>query len=235
MSGSKATRTAQVYEALRTDILNTRIEPGSKLKIADLGTRFGVSLSVVREALTRLGEQGLVVANPQRGFSVIELSIQDLDDLTNTRMQIESMAVRDSVAHGGVPWEGQVLSALHQLERTELYSGPDCVNPEWLDAHRAYHQALVAGGSSPRLRSIANALRDNAELYRMWSRTWAHDVDRDLAAEHRAIMIAAISADADAAAEALSQHIARTTAAIKAFVASAESRASTANRVFGDA
>ncbi len=53
MSGSKATRTAQVYEALRTDILNTRIEPGSKLKIADLGTRFGVSLSVVREALTR--------------------------------------------------------------------------------------------------------------------------------------------------------------------------------------
>src|SRR6476646_6915446 len=209
MSGSKATRTAQVYEALRTDILNTRIGPGSKLKIADLGTRFGVSLSVVREALTRLGEQGLVVANPQRGFSVIELSINDLDDLTNTRMQIEPMAMRDSVAHGGVAWEGQVVAA--------------------------HHQALVAGGCSPRLRSIANALRDNAELYRMWSRTWAHDVDRDLAAEHRAIMTAAISADADAAAEALSRHIARTTDAIKAFAASAESRASTANRVVGDA
>jgi len=235
MSGSKATRTAQVYEALRTDILNTRIEPGSKLKIADLGTRFGVSLSVVREALTRLGAQGLVAANPQRGFSVIELSINDLDDLTNTRMQIEPMAMRDSVAHGGVAWEGQVVAAHHQLERTEVYIDADRVNPEWLDAHRAYHQALVAGGCSPRLRSIANALRDNAELYRMWSRTWAHDVDRDLAAEHRAIMTAAISADADAAAEALSQHIARTTAAIKAFVALAESRASTANRVFGDA
>ena len=90
---------------MRADILNSRIEPGSKLKIANLGTRFGVSLSVVREALTRLGEQGLVVANPQRGFSVIELSINDLDDLTNTRIQIESMAMRDSVAHGGVPWE----------------------------------------------------------------------------------------------------------------------------------
>ena len=235
MSGFQATRTGEVYEALRADILNSRIEPGSKLKIANLGTRFGVSLSVVREALTRLGAQGLVVANPQRGFSVIELSINDLDDLTNTRIQIEPMAMRDSVAHGGLAWEGQVVAAHHRLERTEVYIDPDRVNPEWLDAHRAYHQALVAGGCSPRLRSIANALRDNAELYRMWSRTWAHDVDRDLAAEHRAIMTAAINADADAAAEALSQHIARTTDAIKAFAASAESRASTANRVFGDA
>ena len=225
MSGFQATRSGEVYEALRADILNSRFEPGSKLKIANLGTRFGVSLSVVREALTRLGAQGLVAANPQRGFSVIELSINDLDDLTNTRMQIESMAVRDSVAHGGVPWEGQVLSALHQLERTELYSGPDCVNLEWLDAHRAYHQALVAGGCSPRLRSIANALRDNAELYRMWSRTWAHDVDRDLAAEHRAIMTAALSGDEQAAVAALSQHIARTSDALKAFVASGESDA----------
>jgi DNA-binding GntR family transcriptional regulator len=224
MPGFQATRTGEVYEALRADILNSRIEPGSKLKIANLGSRFGVSLSVVREALTRLGEQGLVVANPQRGFSVIELSIKDLDDLTGTRMQIESMAVRDSVAHGGVAWEGQVVAAHHRLERTQLYIDPDRVNPEWLDAHREYHQALVAGGSSPRLRAIANALRDNAELYRMWSRTWAHDVDRDLAAEHRSIMIAAINADADAAAEALSEHILRTTAAIKAFVTSAESR-----------
>src|SRR6201999_3836647 len=146
MSVPNATRTTQIYEALRADILHTRIEPGRRLKIADLGTRFGVSLSVVREALTRLGEQGLVVANPQRGFSVIELSINDLDDLTNTRIQIESMAMRDSVAHGGLAWEGQFVAAHHQLERTEVYIDPDRVNPEWLDAHRAYHQALVAGG-----------------------------------------------------------------------------------------
>jgi len=223
VSGSKATRTGEVYEALRADILNSRIEPGGKLKIANLASRFGVSLSVVREALTRLGAQGLVVANPQRGFSVIELSMKDLDDLTSTRIQIESMAMRDSVAHGGLAWEERVVATHHRLERTEVYVDPDRVNPEWLDAHRAYHQALVAGGSSPRLRSIANALRDNAELYRMWSRTWAHDVDRDLAAEHRAIMTAAINADADAAVEALSEHIARTTAAIKTFAARAES------------
>jgi DNA-binding GntR family transcriptional regulator len=225
MSASKATRTGEVYEALRADILNTRIEPGSKLKIAQLSNRFGVSLSVVREALTRLGEQRLVVANPQRGFSVVGLSVSDLDDLTNVRTQIESMALRDSIAHGGVAWEAEVVAALHRLERTEIYADPAHVNPDWLDLHRAYHHSLVAGGASTRLREIANTLRDNAELYRMWSRTWAHDVDRDLQAEHRAIMTAALSGDEQAAVAALSQHIARTTAALKALVTSGESDA----------
>jgi DNA-binding GntR family transcriptional regulator len=225
MSASKATRTGEVYEALRADILNTRIEPGSKLKIAQLSNRFGVSLSVVREALTRLGEQRLVVANPQRGFSVVGLSVSDLDDLTNVRTQIESMALRDSIAHGGVAWEAEVVAALHRLERTEIYADPAHVNPEWLDLHRAYHHSLVAGGASTRLRAIANTLRDNAELYRMWSRMWAHDVDRDLQAEHRGIMTAALSGDEEAAVAALSRHIARTTAALKALVTSGESDA----------
>ena len=225
MSASKATRTGDVYEALRADILNSRIEPGSKLKIAQLSNRFGVSLSVVREALTRLGEQRLVVANPQRGFSVVGLSVNDLDDLTNVRTELESMALRDSIAHGGVAWEAEVVAALHRLERTEIYADPAHVNPEWLDLHRAYHHALVAGGASTRLRAIANTLRDNAELYRMWSRTWAHDVDRDLQAEHRGIMTAALSGDEEAAVAALSQHIARTTAALKALVTSGESDA----------
>jgi DNA-binding GntR family transcriptional regulator len=225
MSASKATRTGEVYEALRADILNTQIEPGSKLKIAQLSNRFGVSLSVVREALTRLGEQRLVVANPQRGFSVVGLSVNDLDDLTNVRTQIESMALRDSIAHGGVAWEAEVVAALHRLERTEIYADPAHVNPDWLDLHRAYHHSLVAGGASTRLREIANTLRDNAELYRMWSRTWAHDVDRDLQAEHRGIMTAALSGDEQAAVAALSQHIARTTAALKALVTSGESDA----------
>ena len=225
MSASKATRTGEVYEALRADILNTRIEPGSKLKIAQLSNRFGVSLSVVREALTRLGEQRLVVANPQRGFSVVGLSVNDLDDLTDVRTQIESMALRDSITHGGVAWEAEVVAALHRLERTEIYADPAHVNPDWLDLHRAYHHSLVAGGASTRLREIANTLRDNAELYRMWSRTWAHDVDRDLQAEHRGIMTAALSGDEQAAVAALSQHIARTTAALKALVTSGESDA----------
>jgi DNA-binding GntR family transcriptional regulator len=57
--------------------------------MVELAGRFGVSQSVVREALTRLGERGLVVASPQRGFRVRELSVADIAELTELRVEIE--------------------------------------------------------------------------------------------------------------------------------------------------
>ena len=77
-----ATRTEQVYEILRGELLNGGLHPGQKLKMVELTERFGVSQSVVREALTRLTEQGLLIATPQRGFRVRDLSIEDIAELT---------------------------------------------------------------------------------------------------------------------------------------------------------
>ncbi|MDQ1491526.1 MAG: hypothetical protein QOJ23_4040, partial [Actinomycetota bacterium] len=71
------TRTEEVYDELRRELLdlNGGLEPGQRLKLVDLAQRFDASLSVIREALTRLAGQGLLVATPQRGFSVRELSV----------------------------------------------------------------------------------------------------------------------------------------------------------------
>ena len=84
------TRTEEVYEAVRSELLNAVLAPGEKLKLVQLSSRFGVSQSVMREALTRLTEQGLVVSTPQRGFRVIELSIDDMEDLSHLRVEMES-------------------------------------------------------------------------------------------------------------------------------------------------
>ena len=95
---TSATRTEQVYEVIRSELLNGVLHPGQKLKMVELTERFGVSQSVVREALTRLTEQGLLIATPQRGFRVRDLSIEDIAELTETRIQIESLALRLAVA-----------------------------------------------------------------------------------------------------------------------------------------
>jgi DNA-binding GntR family transcriptional regulator len=52
------TLSEQVYVALRADLLRGLLQPGSKLKLSDFSARFSVSLSVVREAMARLAEQG---------------------------------------------------------------------------------------------------------------------------------------------------------------------------------
>jgi DNA-binding GntR family transcriptional regulator len=216
---AEGTRTSGVFEMLRADLLAGRVEPGSKLRLAALGSRFDVSLSVVREALTRLSEQGLVVANPNRGFSVVELSPEDLVDLTRTRIDIETLAVRRSVEEGGLEWETDLVAAHHRLAGTPLDNPDGEVNEAWIAIHRQFHRALLAGCASPRLEAIATALRDTAELYRIWSRSIAHDDDRDIACEHRRLTDLALARDVEGTAEALAAHIQRTTDALLRYVA----------------
>jgi DNA-binding GntR family transcriptional regulator len=143
-----ATRTEQVYEVIRSELLNGGLRPGQKLKMVELTERFGVSQSVIREALTRLTEQGLLVATPQRGFRVRDLSIEDIAQLTETRIQIEALALRLAVERGDLQWETGVLAAHHRLERTPVTSDEGTVSEDWSCHHRDFHQALLTGCSN---------------------------------------------------------------------------------------
>jgi DNA-binding GntR family transcriptional regulator len=204
-----ATRTGQVYEMLRSDLLNGVLHPSQKLKMVELTERFGVSQSVIREALTRLTEQGLLVATPQRGFRVRDLSIEDIAELTETRVQIESLAMRLAVQRGDLQWETGILAAHHRLERTPVIRDDGTVSEDWAVTHRDFHQALLTGCGNRRLESVASSLRDSAELYRRWYWVLTDDHQRDLAAEHRQLRDFALARDADRAIDVLTAHIDR--------------------------
>ena len=72
-----------------------------------------------------------------------------------------------------------------------------------------YHQALLTGCGNRRLESVANSLRDSAELYRRWYWVLTDDHQRDLAREHRQLKELALARDADRAIEVLTEHIDR--------------------------
>jgi len=198
-----------VYDLLRSDLLNGVLQPDQKLKMVELTERFGVSQSVIREALTRLTEQGLLVATPQRGFRVRDLSIEDIAELTETRIQVESLALRLAVQRGDLQWETGILAAHHRLERTPVSRDDGTFNEDWSVQHRDFHQALLTGCSNRRLESVANSLRDSAELYRRWYWVLTDDHQRDLAAEHRQLKELALARDADRAIAVLTEHIDR--------------------------
>src|ERR1700733_6153869 len=204
-----ATRTEQVYEILRGELLNGGLHPGQKLKMVELTDRFGVSQSVVREALTRLTEQGLLIATPQRGFRVRDLSIEDIAELTESRVPIESLALRLAIERGDLQWETGILSAHHRLERTPVTRDDGTVSEDWTIQHRDFHQALLTGCGNRRLESVANALRDSAELSRRWYWVLADDHQRDLAREHRQLKELALERETDRAIEVLTAHIDR--------------------------
>jgi DNA-binding GntR family transcriptional regulator len=207
---AKPTLVDEVHQALYQALIDGQLEPGSKLKLTEIAGRFAVSAAVVREALSRLTEQGLVQSNPQRGFIVTPLSVADLLDLTKTRVLIETLALRESIRHGDLAWEGRVLATHHTLDRTPMLTG-DRANPAWVEAHRMFHHCILDGSGVRRLSGIARGLRDCSELYQFWSYRTGRDPDRDIAAEHREIAERTLARDEDGAATALTQHIERTT------------------------
>ncbi|WP_328643974.1 GntR family transcriptional regulator [Amycolatopsis sp. NBC_00348] len=208
------TRTDDVYEWLRADILGGVLVPGERLKFRPLCARYSASVSLVREVLSRLAEQGLVRASPQVGFQVTPISEADLRDLTVTRVDIEGLALRRSVERNDLAWRSKVVAAHYTLANTRRRdpADPGRVTPDWEAAHAEFHDVLLAGCGSERLYGIARALRDSAKLYRRWSEALdEQDRERDPAAEHAAITDHALAGDADGAVAALAGHIRLTT------------------------
>jgi DNA-binding GntR family transcriptional regulator len=211
MLSSAPTRADEVYQRLRREILTGRLAPGARLRFAELSTRYDTSTGVLREALPRLVEQGLVVSKPQIGFRVASASPEDLRQLTEVRIVVETLALRLSVEHGDLAWESDILAAHHTLSRLPMLTADNDVDESWLEAHAAFHSTLLQGCPNLRLRNMAELLRDSAEIYRCWSAKTGQDRDRDVAGEHRRIMETALARETAAASAALSEHIQLTT------------------------
>ena len=205
-------QTVDVYHKLRSDIVSCRLAPGQKLNISALCDNYGVSLGAVRESLSRLAAEDLVVAKAQRGFRVAQVSADDLVDLMRTRAEIESLCLRKSLSAGGVAWEANLIAASHRLSRTPKNVAPDNPNisDEWEAAHEAFHLALVAACDSPWLLKIRAQLYTQAERYRRLSLR-VSATRRNVAAEHQKLLRAATARDAESTAGLMTKHLDATT------------------------
>ena len=96
------TRAQHVYDEVRAAILRGEYAPGASLRLKELSEQHDVSMSVIREALTRLAERHLVTSTPNSGFKVVEISPQDLRDLVDMRIQFEGLALERSIELGDV-------------------------------------------------------------------------------------------------------------------------------------
>ena len=204
----KSTLSEIVYSAVRSAILAGRLRPGQRLKVSELTAEHGVSLNVVREALNRLTGEQLVSAEPQIGFTVTDLSVEDFADLINVRVATESTALRWAIERGDMAWESQVVAAHYRLANTPVTtrSEPPTLSGEWDRAHSEFHAQILSACGSPRLREITRSLADASEIHRLWSRSFGPP-DRDLDREHAELMDATLAREVDRAVTALTAHL----------------------------
>lgn len=217
------TQSETAYQGLRREILECQLLPSAKIKMSYVCDTYGVSLGAAREALSRLAADGLTVMEAQKGFTVASVSWEEYAELTEIRAEIEVSCLRKAIRHGDLEWETGIVASLHRLARAHesgLGYGPRGPDPVWLQAHAAFHSALVAACPNRSLLALRQTLFARSERYRFWSQVLALKLGaRDVKAEHAELARLTNERDEDAAAAAMARHFRTTSDDVLAAVA----------------
>jgi len=157
-----------VYRQLRDDLALCRIRPGERLLTGPLRERFGVSFTVIREALARLAAEGFAVADPKKGYTAAEISVEDILSLTEARIGVEILCLRESILLGDALWQDIIVQRRDQILAIPVSSPsqPCRINEEFMEAHDRFHDSLVAACANPWLLRVREMLHNQSSRYR---------------------------------------------------------------------
>jgi len=210
---STTTHATSLVKRLRMAIMTGELAPGSKLRLEALREKLGltISRSPLREALSRLGAEGLVLIEDKRGYRVIPVSEKNLQEIAKLRVHSEGLALRESITKGDQAWADSVRAAEEKLRSIKRTDNMDATQQEqWEQAHRDFHLKLLEACDMPLLLNHCNTLHDLNDRYRRLYLA-KNPFDRDVNSEHGAIVAATLERNADLACALLAQHIQRTT------------------------
>ena len=157
----RVTLSGQIAGQMRDAVLSGGFAPGEQMNEADLAARFGVSRGPVREALQRLIQEGLLVAQPHRGVFVAELTEADLADVFFVREAVEGAALRRVLATADRSVVERHLMA--EVGRMAAAVG----EADWAGAAQAdfaFHRTLVEAAGSPRLSRLYDTIQAETKL-----------------------------------------------------------------------
>ncbi len=196
-----------VHSKILSDIIGGRLEPGRKLNTRLLVESYGVGNSPVREALSELAGEGLVVHQDRTGFRVAPTSAEELLEIVTTRCWLEEIGLRESIWRESERWESGLVLAYYRLTKTSRPKGESVLDErlEWEMRHRDFHLALISGCGSRRLIDYCSDLQQQTLRYRNLSsvRAYRNGLAED---EHAKIFRAVLDGDADLAVRLLTSH-----------------------------
>lgn len=196
----------RAYDRLRTDIVFGRLAPAARLRLDRLATAYGASVSTLREILSRLSSEGLVLAEGQRGFRVSPVSPAGFEDVAAMRLLLETYAMPLSFAAGDLEWESRVVAAHYKLAVLErrMMAGDRDGTELWKRYDREFHQVLIEACGSETLLDLYGGVFDQYLRYQMVAIVFRGEI---AAEEHKILLDCALARDADRACEVLARHV----------------------------
>jgi DNA-binding GntR family transcriptional regulator len=191
-----------VYRVLRAAILDGTVPPGGQLREAHIAADLGISRSPLREALTKLEEEGLIVKIPFRGAFVVEVSARDVAEIASVRLRVEpfaaELAAEALVGHA----RPQLLQTVEDLRRATEENDL----PASIDAHLRFHGLFYELSGHSILQSLWNGWETKLRLYLSVDHQTYSDDPHQLVAEHERLAAVALEGDTDAFRQELAAH-----------------------------
>lgn len=193
------------YLRIRNDILFGKLRPSQKLRLEALREVYGVSVSTLREVLNRLASEGFVLAEGRRGFEVAPVSAEELKDLAELRLLLETHAMERSFARADMEWEGRVVSAHHKLAATERNMSSKKANHQlWKRYDSEFHHALISNCGSRALLEAHAVVFDKYFRYLILALSFRGEI---VSRQHQQLLESALKRDAARARAILNAHI----------------------------
>lgn len=187
-------RGAAAYERLRGEIIRCRLRPGAEVTEQGLAVGYGFGKTPIREALSRLAQEGLVRAVPRRGYVISPITLKDVQDLSAVRCILEAEAARQ--AAGRV--DGDELRRLDDLCRAGYDPADSDSAAAFLAINREFHVTIARASRNERLVVMIGQLLDEMErLFHLG--LVLRDRSEEMAHEHKSLVDALLAGDADSA------------------------------------
>ncbi|UVJ41185.1 GntR family transcriptional regulator [Arthrobacter sp. CJ23] len=181
-----------VYRVLRSAILDGTVSPGEQLRETHIASDLGISRSPLREALTKLEEEGLVVKVPFRGSFVVEVSARDVAEIASIRMLVEPYAAELAAPTLRGPEQLRLKQTIE-----ELYRATDTNDiPASIDAHLRFHRLFYEFSGNSALQSLWTGWETKLRLYLSVDHRTYSDL-HDVAVEHEKLAALALEGDFD--------------------------------------
>jgi len=209
MSVNSNLQSVSAYNKIREDILASKFPPNHKLKVKELSGLYDIGVIPIREALSRLESEALVAHVGQTGFTVSQISKEDLRSLVETRILIECLALERSIKNFSNKWEEELVLAFHRLQRTDRVlevNGVRAINRNWIAYHHSFHLTLINNSGLLWLNKFCSELIDHSTKYGVFITVEYPNLGRESAKEHKELYESVLARDSESSKNLLKQH-----------------------------
>ncbi|MBC2667133.1 GntR family transcriptional regulator [Novosphingobium flavum] len=200
---------AMLCVEIKKSILTGKYKPGLVLRQEDLAQQYDVSRVPLREAFSKLEAEGYLTLRPRRGYAVSSLNPDEISEVFDLRMLIESHAGQIATKNRTEEDVAEVLAIVETMDAMD--PATEGYHDRWCDLNRQFHARLIRSCRRPRLLKLSQQLRDAVEPYiRLESSMTGYSAEPD--SDHKEIVAAFAEGNAELVGALSAAHCGRTAA-----------------------